>query len=291
MARRPCLCSQPGSAQFWFIGGRKMSASSDPSKHGVLCSLTGVLGCGQRVSTRWKAWSPSRPPPGGAGLRWELRRVIPDLGFTETRSTHVSVYINDRWAEWCHPLDVLGMQPESSHLGRSRRALLAPRGTTDEMLEGAEQEYWCSTGMLVAILADRSLARRGSALRARISLLGSTCFEHCLPASAFQGLNLCVVSQECCASCRCDPVIGGQCFHVNQLFAPQVLPDCAGMSTQGRVFKALQNMLLHRGVPCRRCLVLEARHHGVGGARWQRRRVGGGTLSGTSPRRLHARGW
>eukprot|EP00971_Amphidinium_carterae_P010272 202975-Amphidinium_carterae.1 len=60
--------------------------------------------------------------PSEETFKWHLRRILPPLGFKETKWQPYKVLIKDTWKQWCSALESLGLLP-TEHCGRSRTAL------------------------------------------------------------------------------------------------------------------------------------------------------------------------
>lgn len=122
------------------LGG--MSGDTQPGPGGVsrLVHLQGVLGDSERFTCALKVW---RQPADGT-CRWELRRLLPAVGYTETRSTHLCRHLRSEWLVWEALVRQFDMQV-CACMGKSRRALASSSSVADSALEDAEQEFWAST--------------------------------------------------------------------------------------------------------------------------------------------------
>jgi hypothetical protein len=143
------------------------------ASEGVMCRFGGSLPGGRQLRCAWKAIVAE-----DAEARWELRRVLPDLGLKETRHCHVSRHVRLLWPAWECSVMAFGLDP-CSCMGLSRRAQSAAGGGQEAT---AEQEHWLATGALCVVLARAAHARRSQADRERASLCGCWWLQRCCPA-------------------------------------------------------------------------------------------------------------
>ena len=86
-----------------------------------------------------------------SGLRWELRRVLPGLGYGEERNSKCCITVRDQLSAWDGELRLLGERPRDhrgpSHGSDVTRAADAAFGDPPA---DSEQEFWISSFGLVA---------------------------------------------------------------------------------------------------------------------------------------------
>lgn len=210
-----------------------MCDDSRGAHHGVLCHLGGVLPGGARVAVAWKAWAPCE---GRESLRWELRRVVPDLGWTETHHTplhkHLQVVITQVSGLASH----LGWDA-GAIVGKSRQALLSS-GAIEALLEDSEAVAWVSTAGLLMLLASCCERKRTIESRQTAALCAQLLLEKCVHADAC-GLDMRMPQASAAALCQEQLVQGGLCSCVQKALAKGVMPDPGGASPQAFAFELL----------------------------------------------------
>ena len=170
-----------------------------------LLHLRFMWGQGQRSTSTLKTWWC------GSGLRWELRRLLPPVGFNETKNTHLSRHVAEHWPRWLALSAFLDLCPPA--LGLSRHALLKKDRAAN--VNGAEQECWVSTPMLVVLLLSFHSARRRISDRQKSSAMLMSILEATIPAQWLQGAeNLLELSEDTLNRCSAEPVHEGQCVCV-----------------------------------------------------------------------------
>eukprot|EP00971_Amphidinium_carterae_P221677 4400454-Amphidinium_carterae.1 len=139
------------------VCSKSMSELSD-------CYLFGYalpLAEGEVCRVTWKAWRSG----GALGLKWELRRILPDLGFEYTSA---GTKVCKQWARlspvWKGLAESLGMSEVESLLGAastSKHAQSASSVTPDgeTASQSAEANFWVSSVMLLLVLLH--FAERG----------------------------------------------------------------------------------------------------------------------------------
>ena len=98
---------------------RESMAEASASSVGVVLHRSAVDADGRPVSLNWKAWHRSDL----GVLRWELRRILPCVGYVEkSENTKVSVTIKTQLEMWAQFFIVLGLDIVG-HYGRSRHSM------------------------------------------------------------------------------------------------------------------------------------------------------------------------
>lgn len=140
------MCGHSGYPQHFACGGQRetppprrdmQSASNAKVLRGGLRSADGGL-----VEVSWLAWR--RP---GEATRWELRRVLPSLGYTwSSANTKVKDRVSSQlptWGAWWLQCRLVGPT-----FGRSARSSDA-RGESQQEGVVGEQEFWFSSAALL----------------------------------------------------------------------------------------------------------------------------------------------
>eukprot|EP00971_Amphidinium_carterae_P071768 1419508-Amphidinium_carterae.1 len=114
-----------------------------------------LLGSGETQPFAWLALH-----RGDHSLRWQLRRIVPDLGFGATRSRNLSMQFNHHWPKWSAVLESTGMHV-AQNWGASRDSLRVRYGVESQEVRASEEFYWCSTPALLFMLLHWRSSERG----------------------------------------------------------------------------------------------------------------------------------
>lgn len=189
-----------------------MTGRPDLSK-GVVCRLEGPDSDGKFHSAALKAYGALG---GEATLKWELRYLLPKLGFNEEGSKKMWRHLSDNWPRWENTLAHLQISP-ADHMGKSRCAL-ARTTEAESLLESAEQDHWISAPALVALLAAWVHQRRRKRDQQLASCFGNLLFARCLGPE------------------ECSPLLGWR-------VPEQVSGACPKVKGGGRSCMCLQSLL------------------------------------------------
>jgi len=91
-------------------------------------------------------------------LRWETRRLLPALGFTESKFSPLYLQVGKSHDSVAALLRRLNME-EGRHVGRSRQSLRC-RHASDVEVASADQEFWVSTEAMWLAALDWETSRR-----------------------------------------------------------------------------------------------------------------------------------
>lgn len=177
---------------------------------------------GEVFRVLWKCWEVQ------GSLRWELRRILPDLGVREAGHTHMCRQLKQLWPGLQAILMALDL-PIDKHRGKSRRALITGRDSEDR-LASAEQELWVSIAMLVALLLAWPQMRRRVLDRHQAEGALQLLFEACLDSDV-KGSFTRVPSDEVKSLCQEEPVLDNVCRYsllgasLNYRSSPARLPS------------------------------------------------------------------
>jgi hypothetical protein len=183
-----------------------MGDSDEPScsaTDGVMLQLRGNRGSGAALQGDWKCWT----PVASQSLKWELRRLLPSLGYDLTK-THGRVCdrVRDMKWRWIGLLNHMSFQVVSEHFGESAHALQQRTDVPRHVLDHAEQEFWVSTPMLVLVLLDvRCSAHSAIRCEAAELLLVMLC-ERCVDAEFLENSALLGLPDDVADKCAEDVV-------------------------------------------------------------------------------------
>lgn len=200
---------------------------------GVGLRLEGVSLAGERKSGVWKAYTSSAA---SESLKWELRYIIPSVGFVEGTSVRVWRHLSDNWFRWRGAVAFLGFQ-EADHIAKSRSALA--QASDVEALQDAEQEHWASTRGVVALLLHWATRRRRIEDRNDARLPGSTMMAKCTRAEVCEGLLGWRVPAGAAVACQRGRVALGLCGCMTQMLQDKSMPDHTGKPPQVAVWDKL----------------------------------------------------
>ena len=130
-----------------------MAASADDaSSRGYVLTASGLTSAGRPVEFLWKAWRAVDQP---AQVRFELKRVLPTVGFNEvSKNTRLSDVVKTQITKWRQDWQMFG-STETDVFGRSAHSvkLHSRWHGSDEPTPGAEYDFWLSTkGLVVCLL-------------------------------------------------------------------------------------------------------------------------------------------
>lgn len=210
-----------------------VSEARKDARQGVLCHLGGLLPGGARVVVVWKAWASGAERE---SLRWELRRIVPDLGWTETHHTPLHKHLQVVIAQVSGLASHVGWD-STTIVGKSRQALVSS-GANEALLEDAEAVAWVSTAGLLMLLANCYERKRAIADRQKAGLIAKLLLESCVHADAV-GADARVPQPSTAVLCQKEPVESGLCSCAQKALAKGIMPDPAGASPQAFAFEVL----------------------------------------------------
>lgn len=197
---------------------------------------------GDDFRPRWKCWA------SGDSVRWEMRRVLPDIGVVEGRGRHISKQINELWPSFQALSHSLGVDADEM-MGRSLRSLVSRQDLEDDGVGQVEQEFWLSTVGLVAVMLfwEEKRRRVDDRLRAIAVLealvgdgLAPTAAESIDPLDVPVGIRRLCGEPEVAGEGRCSCV---QKYVDSPVHRPRVL---GGSSSQRTVCNALRHLFKMR---------------------------------------------
>jgi hypothetical protein len=181
----------------------------DVSTRFFLLSGSGTLHSGQT----WSASLHSEVTSTANLLRWEIRDVLPAIGYQETSAgTAVCRRIADLEPTWASVILSAGLEPLRSHIGLSRE--MARRRKDLDSLEHASQEAWYSTDALLVLLSDWPHSRKSFDDRKLAIAVGSFVISQTVPLDKLGELGLERPLEEWIPACRQLPIKDGRCFCV-----------------------------------------------------------------------------
>ena len=192
-----------------------------------LVHLRGVSGASDNFLCSLKVWKLADTEE----CRWELRRVLPVVGFAESQCTHLCRHLREQWPAWIGLAEHFGLGAQS--LGKSRRALLAESDGDELQVEGAEQEFWASTAMVLLLLLHFRMRRRRVIDREQATAVLRLMLEQCLPGPAAEASQPFAVNPEALQECAAEPVINGECYCIREAVRVEAQPAPSGASRQG----------------------------------------------------------
>lgn len=214
----------------------------DPTA-GALLRFTSVRPTGAQTPTIWKCWAPSAHD----GLRWELRRIFPSLGYdVELKRGRVCDRVREMKWRWLGILQHLGV-PDRCHVGDSRAALAQRSQVTESDASSAEQEFWVSTLGLIVVLLEASCSARAALKRefatcALVSFLQST-------ASFEELASLGVLEAALDARDKCSQDTDGEFCSCMRSWRKEVKAQGDKQLPQRRLVDAMHCMMEHLACP------------------------------------------
>ena len=100
---------------------------------------------GSLFAVKWKVWQPVDLPVG-----WELKRVLPSVGYIETGTNKLKDMVKHQLPTWTAWWTLCGLGVE--HFGKSRNSLKHSGAGMGALLE-AGQEHWVTTLALLVRIA------------------------------------------------------------------------------------------------------------------------------------------
>lgn len=195
----------------------------DDAGGGVLCRFSGVLRSGQSVVAAWKAYS----VVGQAGLRWEIKRVLPAAAFCPQQNTKLWKVISDNFERWDAALTFRDSLP---HFGRSRLSLTVSRQAKG--IDNADQEHWLSSVGLLSLLAWWSVKRKEVVAREQCAQVLRLFVERTVAAESIVGEMLTwSLGARHMQECRNLPIVDNMCSCMHG-FLGKPKPDMQSMSPQ-----------------------------------------------------------
>jgi hypothetical protein len=168
---------------------------------------------GSLFTLKWKAWQPV-----GQLVRWELKRILPSVGYMETGQNNIKDMVKDQLPTWTAWWTLCGLGSE--HFGKSRNSLKHAGASMASMLD-AEQEYWVSTKALLVLMVHWPRFRKNMSDKSKSSLVGISFLKKVCPRDALLALELGVVDPGWLGSCLQQERYAGKCRCVSEWLGRQ----------------------------------------------------------------------
>ncbi len=207
---------------------------------GFLLERTGTASDGRSVSLHWKAWT----TPGSDELKWEVRRVLPTLGY-EQHSEHTKVhqYVRDQHAAWRKLWELCGFEPGEC-FGRSRHSIAHGASADGADAQDPEQEYWLSTRGLLGCLSFWHRHRRELAAKRVVEAAFRLFLEHACDADSLLGVLIAAPAAEVEEACSEAPQSQGRCACLSSLIRKHgAAGGRCGTGVHARAVDALTSLL------------------------------------------------
>jgi hypothetical protein len=178
-----------------------------------------------------------RSPTGDGSIRWELRHLLPAVGYIETSSqTALRCRVATNRVAWQASFAHCGLVPFTDHFGDSYHALRCKRRETE--LANASQEYWVSTPGVIGLLLHWR-ANRIRSERELVLAVANGFINRILEPARVEDLPTTEPDVAVQALCTAAPVNGLKCVHLTR--ALQSVNRLAESSTpQTSVFGILE---------------------------------------------------
>ena len=232
------------------------------------------------VELTWKAWG-----DGDDSLRWELRRILPSLGYTITQKYKVKDVVRDMLQMWKDTWEPLHIGKEL--FGRPRASSSWKEDHAGENYD--EQEFWVLTeGLIPAILAVKDY-RRSMANKRRVRVVLELWLDKVLTADEVRGLQFFSWEDQDLAQCQ-EGVSDGLCRCVQRV-EQEITPLRVGSATPRQQLLGMLEILFKlRACPAvirmLRRLVCGISHGACRGMeRWSSDDLAGAVLMGPSGRK------
>ena len=168
---------------------------------------------GSLFTVRWKAWQPV-----GLPVRWELKRVVQSVGYTETAGNKIKDIVKHQLPTWTAWWTLCGLGLE--HFGKSRNSLKHAGASMGELME-AEQEYWVSTRALLILLVHWPRFRKNQVDRAKSAAVATSFLRKVCSRDAVLALELGVVDPGSLGACLQQGRHVGKCSCVSEWLGRQ----------------------------------------------------------------------
>ena len=168
----------------------------------------GVSLSGDSLRFLWRSW---RADDARADLRWELRRVLPTVGYLETskntRLCIVAAAQESRWRGW---MSAIGLDPEE-HWGRSTHSLAKRRRSFHELVQ-AEESFWMSTEGLLLCLSCWVTFRKHIRSQLLVRLVLQTFLRATCDVDVLRRVDFKAVPEDLLTACQNVQLVGRGCF-------------------------------------------------------------------------------
>eukprot|EP00971_Amphidinium_carterae_P251957 5002568-Amphidinium_carterae.1 len=181
-----------------------MDASSLCIRDGAMLHVNMRPDAGAESVVSLLAWQ----PPQHADLRWELRRVLPAVGFDEKGWKQLKTHVATNWKKWTTACELVGLP--STSLGLSLKALRS-QGASAEQLSEASQEHVCSTAALLVLCLHWVDFRRQHLHKSMARALLHGFLAGTLPAHSQVAVMVARPPHTCRGSCEVEPSDQGYC--------------------------------------------------------------------------------
>ena len=145
--------------------------------HPTVLETTLYLPDGGTAKLGLKCW----PSEDGSALRWELRRLLPAVGYRDrSHRTKCCNVVTQQREKWEDRLSWHGLQ---NCLGRSRTSEWCRKAWAgrEETTVAGEQEYWVDTTGMLSLLSLWTEVRRDGAARSRATAVADCILRACVP--------------------------------------------------------------------------------------------------------------
>lgn len=211
---------------------------------GCVLRFGGTSRSGEQASFSWKAYTDAERPE---RLRWELRRMLTDVGYSTDNPKRASKHLTENWDRWCGYLQRAGFDSNEFRC-LSRKALVA-RGALEVEVCASAQETWLSTEALMALMQAWATERRAIAIRERVDHTARLFVERTIPAEACGDFDAFAPPEHVLVLCRAEPRQNGMCAcFVELLHGEGGPPDTSGCSPQAAIWARLK--YLYVGMQC-----------------------------------------
>ena len=186
---------------------------TDSFGNAAVVEWTATAPDGSIFALKWKAWQPVDLP-----VRWELKRVLPSVGYIETGADKLKDTVKHQLLTWAAWWTLCGQGVE--HFGKSRNSLKHSGAGMGALLE-AESGYWVTTLTLLVLLAHWPRFRRNQVDKARSAAVGVSFPRKVCSRGALLAAQLGVVGPGCLAACVQQERYGGKCSCVSEWLGSQ----------------------------------------------------------------------
>eukprot|EP00971_Amphidinium_carterae_P099719 1972107-Amphidinium_carterae.4 len=159
---------------------------------------------GQESVIHLLAWQ----PPRHTELRWELRRILPAVGYDEKGWKQLKTHVSANWTRWKAACELMGL-PEGC-MGLSLKALRG-QGATADQLSSAAQEHVLSTAALLVLCLHWVDFRRQQLHKSMARALLFGFLSASLPNDSRASVVMANPPETCRAACEKGPFTDGMC--------------------------------------------------------------------------------
>ena len=175
-------------------------------------------------------------------MRWELRRLLPSLGYVwKSSTTKVSDTVRDQRPHWLAWWFSAGLDVATS-FGQSAKSIASTPGSNMHDLVEAEQEFWVSTPAMLTCLSHWPHHRRQVDDRKGCRTVFLMALERMIPTDVILQGGLPKLGAAARAACHVEPVLAGTCACVQAWEADAQASMCGSHARAAELLCSLAQM-------------------------------------------------